>query len=152
MKGSLGDGRKYVVKKSEVIPNFVGSEPRNECREREGETVSVKYKDEIFLRDGYTMTSVALPDSLLNNNLPNNPSTDRSCDGKTGNSLNDFVPSSAMTLSGLTTSSGFQDSPDKSPDEDAELSDQFVDKTMIQKFILPGYLFQHVFVRCSVIR
>lgn len=86
---------------------------------------------------------------MINKNLPTDPSTDCSCDNdaKSGNSLNDFVSPTAMTSSGFTTSSGFQDSPEKSPDKDAELSEQFVDMTMIQKFVFSGHLFQHVLTR-----
>uniref|UniRef100_A0A0R3S609 Flocculation protein FLO11-like n=1 Tax=Elaeophora elaphi TaxID=1147741 RepID=A0A0R3S609_9BILA len=103
-------------------------------------------------KDGCTTTTVALPDSLINNNnLPNNPSTDCSCDNdaKSRNSPNDFVSPTAMTSSGFTTSSGFQDSPDKSPDKDAELNEQFVDMTIVQNFVLLGYLLRSVLVKCS---
>uniref|UniRef100_A0A1I8F0T1 Uncharacterized protein n=1 Tax=Wuchereria bancrofti TaxID=6293 RepID=A0A1I8F0T1_WUCBA len=89
---------------------------------------------EFFLRDGCTMTNVALRDGLLNNSLPVNPSTDCFCDNdvKSRDSPNDFVSPTAMISAGLTTSSGFQYFPDKFPDKDAELSEQFVDMTIIQ--------------------
>ncbi|KAK6110475.1 hypothetical protein QQG55_39955 [Brugia pahangi] len=96
-------------------------------------------------KDGCTMTNVALRDGLLNNNLPDN-STDCFCDNdvKSRDNPNGFVSPTAMTLSGLTTSSGYQYFPDKFPDKDAELSEQFVDMTIIQKFVFPGYSFQLV--------
>lgn len=106
---------------------------------------------EFFLRDARTTrTNVALPDSMINNNSPNNL-TDCSCDNdaKSGNSPNDFISSTAMTSSGFTTSSGLQDSPDKFPDKDAKLSEQFVDMTFIQKFDFTGYLSRYVSVNYS---
>lgn len=77
---------------------------------------------------------------MINNNLSNNPSTNCSDDNdvKSGNSANDFVSPIAMTSSGFKTS-GFQDSPDKSRDNEAELNEQFVDVTIIQKFAFTGY-------------
>ncbi|VDO14362.1 unnamed protein product [Brugia timori] len=96
-------------------------------------------------KDGCTMTNVALRDGLLNNNLPDNY-TDCFCDNdvKSRDNPNAFVSPTAVTLSGLTTSSGYQYFPDKFPDKDAELSEQFVDMTIIQKFVFPGYSFQLV--------
>ncbi|VDO25753.1 unnamed protein product [Onchocerca flexuosa] len=98
-----------------------------------------------------TTINVALSDNIPNNKLTNNPSANYFCDNdaKSGNSSNDFVSPTAMTSSGFTTSSGFQDSPDKSPDKDAELYEQFVDTTIIQKFVFIGYLFQHILMKCS---
>ncbi|VBB34428.1 unnamed protein product [Acanthocheilonema viteae] len=84
-----------------------------------------------------TTTNVALSNIMINNDLPNNLSNDCSCDNdvKSGSSPNDFVSPTPMTSSGFTTSSGFQDSPDKSPDKDAELNEQFADMTIIQKVL-----------------
>ncbi|VDK64896.1 unnamed protein product [Onchocerca ochengi] len=86
-------------------------------------------------KDDCTTINVAQSDNRTNNKLPNNSSANYSCDNdaKSGNSSSDFVSPTAMTSSGFTTSSGFQDSPDKSPDKDAELNEQFVDTTIIQK-------------------
>ncbi|CAG9535539.1 unnamed protein product [Cercopithifilaria johnstoni] len=70
-----------------------------------------------------------------------NGSTDCSCDNniKSRSSPNNFVSPTAMTSSGLTTSSGFQDSSEKSPDKDAELNEQFVDMTIIQNSLCEWY-------------
>ncbi|VDK89687.1 unnamed protein product [Litomosoides sigmodontis] len=83
-----------------------------------------------------TISNVALPDSTINNNDSPNLPTNCSCDNDTKleNSPNDFTSPTAMTSSGFTTS-GFQDSPDKSPDKDAELSEQFLDRTFIQNYV-----------------
>ncbi|MCP9265984.1 hypothetical protein DINM_021427 [Dirofilaria immitis] len=86
-------------------------------------------------KNDWTTINVRLSDNITNNTLPNNSSTNCSCDNdlKSENSPNDFVSPAIMTSSGFTTSSGFQDSPDKSPDKDGEFNEQFVDKTITQK-------------------
>ncbi|KAM3726237.1 Na(+)/H(+) antiporter NhaS4 [Dirofilaria immitis] len=91
-------------------------------------------------KNDWTTINVRLSDNITNNTLPNNSSTNCSCDNdlKSENSPNDFVSPAIMTSSGFTTSSGFQDSPDKSPDKDGEFNEQFVDKTITQKFVFLG--------------
>uniref|UniRef100_A0A915PNM9 Uncharacterized protein n=1 Tax=Setaria digitata TaxID=48799 RepID=A0A915PNM9_9BILA len=83
-------------------------------------------------KDICTVTAVdALPNTIARNYLPKIPA-DCSCDkdAKSGNSRNELI--SVMTSSGFTTSFGFQDSPDKSPEMDMEL--KFTDITLAQKY------------------
>ncbi|VDN17759.1 unnamed protein product [Gongylonema pulchrum] len=54
-------------------------------------------------------------------------------DAKSGSSPNDIVSPTVMTSSGFTTSSGFQDSPERSPDKDAEFGEKFSDMTVTLK-------------------
>ncbi|VDN00990.1 unnamed protein product [Thelazia callipaeda] len=82
-----------------------------------------------------------LIDIIPSGDLHNVPSVDDlgDSDGKSGDSTNEFISPTIMTSSGFTTSSGFQDSPEKSPDK--EIREQFLDMTNSQVY---------EFLKCSV--